>query len=200
MSNATIGVVVNAAGTTSAVSLTRTGDGVGVWTPQVAAGKAGSLTTRTDNDTGVATLSTGHGITTGQKVTVFWEGGRRYNMDATVAVNAVTVDGGAGDNLPAQDTAVVLCVETEVNAAFDPDDLEFLSATGTRRCSIVFVDSTDAVLFAVDLDAAELCAWWSGSGITRPMTGNAVAKILAANGDSSYAADFTIAAVYDATP
>ena len=200
MSQAVISVGAYVLGSQVSVSLSRSNDGAGQWSPSVAAGKAGSLTTRTDNDTGVATLSTGHGIVTSDKVDVFWDGGRRYGMTATVATNAVTIDGGAGDNLPAQATAVVLCKRVEVNAAFDPDDMLALLVTANKRASVVFVDSVDAVLFALDLAAGECCLWWSDSGITRPFTGNAVAKILVGNGDSAAALALTVAVLYDATP
>jgi hypothetical protein len=72
------------------------------------AAKAGTLTTRTDDDTGVAGLSGGHGIVTGNIVNVLWTAGARYGMVATVDVNDVTVDGGIGDALPDEDTAVTL--------------------------------------------------------------------------------------------
>jgi hypothetical protein len=200
MSQATISVVANILGQTTPVQITRSQDGNGQWTPTVPAGNAGTLSTRTDNDTGVATLSTGHGIQNGDKVDVFWSGGRRYGMTASVNVNAVTVDLGAGDNLPAQDTAVVVCKRQVVNAGFDPDDVTVLMVTANRRVSIVFVDAGGATLLALDLGAGECCLWWTNSGIARPMSGNPVATIWAANGDAIAAADITIAVVYDATP
>ena len=200
MSQATISVGAYILGSNVSVSLSRADDGAGQWNPTVAAGKTGELTTRTDNDTGVATLSTGHGITTGQKVDVFWNGGRRYNMTATVATNAVTVDGGGGDNLPVQGTAVVLCVHTVVNAAFDPDDLTALLITASKRASVVLVDAGDNILFAVDLAAGECSLWWSNSGITCPMSGNDVAHIWVGNGDSAAALAASVSVLYDATP
>lgn len=74
--------------------------------PAMDAQNVGTLTTRTDDDTGVATLTTGHSITTGMVVDVYWSGGVRFGMDATVSGNDVTIDGGDGDNLPAQSTAI----------------------------------------------------------------------------------------------
>jgi hypothetical protein len=200
MNTATVNVVANVAGQTVPVQLARSNDGCGLWTPAPAAGKAGSLTTRTDNDTGVATLGEGHGIITGDKVDVFWAGGRRYHMSATVSGNAVTVDGGGGGNLPAQDTALVVCKTLVVNAAFDPDDMIVLLASTVRRASIVFVDSGGAALLALDLAAGGCCLWWTDSGISRPMTGNAVAAVWIGNGDATAAGDLFIATVYDATP
>ena len=38
----------------------------------LAAGKAGTLSTRTDNTDGTLTLGSGHGITDGQVISIFW--------------------------------------------------------------------------------------------------------------------------------
>lgn len=67
----------------------------------------GTLSTRTDGDTGVCTLSSGHLITVSDTVSVWWSGGDRKGMTVT-AVNGslVTVDAGTGDNLPATSSAV----------------------------------------------------------------------------------------------
>ncbi len=200
MSAVTITVNASMFGEGVTAKVTRDEDGGGQWQPSVAAGKAGSLTTRTDNDTGVATLGAGHGLLTADKVDVFWTGGRRYNMSATVAGNEVTVDGGAGDNLPAEDTAVVLCKQVVVNAAFDPDDTVALLITATRRTSIVLVDAADAALLALDLAAGECCLWWEGSGLTCPIAGNPVAALWCGNGDSVNESAVNVSVIYDATP
>ena len=68
---------------------------------------AGTLTTKTDADTGIVTLPTGHGITDSGTVSVSWSGGGRGDMTVTAYdTTTVSVDGGSGDDLPAQDTAV----------------------------------------------------------------------------------------------
>ena len=68
---------------------------------------AGTLTTRADDDTGIVTLPTGHGITDSGTVSLSWSGGGRGDMTVTAYdATTVSVDVGDGDNLPAQDTAV----------------------------------------------------------------------------------------------
>jgi len=118
----------------------------------------GTLSTRTDNDTGIVTLATGHGIETADVVDVYWVGGIRYGMDATVAANAVTVDGGAGDNLPAEDFAIAAVVEQsdwEIN--FDGDDARFVavvyrnpSDTGAKA-HVDLIDAGTATIEELDL-------------------------------------------------
>jgi len=200
MSQASINVVANVLGQTVPVQISRAQDGAGQWSPTVAAGKASTSWTKTDNDTGTAALATGHGIVTSDKVDVFWSGGRRYGMTAAVSGDNVTVDLGAGDSLPASGTAVVVVKRQVVNAAFDPDDMTVLLVTTTRRASVVFVDAGGAVLLALDLAAGECCLWWVNSGLARPMAGNPVSAIHVGNGDSANTCDVTISVLYDSTP
>ena len=97
-------------------------------------GKQSTAWTKTDANTGTATLASGHGILQDDKVDVFWDGGVRYNMDAiTVAGNDVTVDGGAGDDLPASDTTMVLCKITELDTDFDGDLASLIVAHSLRH-------------------------------------------------------------------
>ena len=125
--------------------------------PAVAAAKTGSLTTRTDDNTGVATLSTGHGILTNDVVDVYWSGGIRFGMVATVSGNAVSLEGGAGDNLPAQDTACTVVKETAIEVNFDGDTLEIIgifyrntSDTGAKA-HLDLQDAGDASIEEVDI-------------------------------------------------
>ncbi len=118
----------------------------------------GTLGTRIDDDTGIVTLSTGHGIETDDVVDVYWAGGVHYGMTATVATNAVTVDGGSGDNLPTEAatiTAVVVQEDWEIN--FDGDDAQIIgvfyrnpSDTGAKA-HLDLLDSGSATIEELDL-------------------------------------------------
>ncbi len=68
----------------------------------------GSLTTRTDRDTGIITVTdSDHGITDSDTVFVWWVGGVKRTMSvSTVSGNLITVDAGSGQNLPVVGTAV----------------------------------------------------------------------------------------------
>ncbi len=199
MANATINVVASLAGQTVPVSVSRQDDGTSLWTPTVAAAQAATGWTQTDASDGVAAMPDGHGIQTGDKIDVFWTGGRRYGMAATVAGDNVTLAGGGGDNLPANGTSVMLCEETAVNASFNPADLTAILVNVTNRTSVVFVDASGAVLLAIELDDGGCCLWWTDSGITPPLTGNPVAQILLGNAEAS-ADPVTIGVLYNATP
>ena len=180
--------------------VTRTFDGQLGHSIALPAGTAGTLTTRTDDDTGVATLDSGHGLSTSDVVDVYWDGGMRYGMVATVAGDAITIDLGSGDNLPTQDDAVVVTLQVEINSDFDGDDVQMIVAMCDQRASIDFQDSGDASLAHVELPADEQWDWVADQGIANPLTGNAVDAIHASNSSSTTAATLKIGVGYDSTP
>jgi hypothetical protein len=201
MANASINVVASLAGQTIPIQISRQDNGTGLWTPTVPAAVAPQTWTKTDNTNGTAAFASTPSFVTGDKVDVFWSGGRRYNMAATVTGNSVALSGGGGDNLPASGTAVLLAERLVVNVGFDPDDVTALMISTARRASVVFADAGGAALLALDLPAGGCCLWWSGSGISRPFSGNPVAGIWVANGDGgAMAADVVLACLYNATP
>ena len=176
----------------------RTGEGQLGQEVTLPAGKAGTLTTRTDDNTGVATLATGHGIVTSDKVDVFWADGVRYGMTANVTGDAVTVDGGDGDVLPTATTPLVVTKEVEINADFDGDDALIVAAMSTKRAHLQFVAADNSILFAIELaNANEPWTWISDQGIANPLTGDAVDRIVASNGDSGGVGTLTFACLYD---
>jgi hypothetical protein len=99
----------------------RTADGTVDVSPTLQPGKAGTLSTRTDDDTGVIT-ATAHGLSVSDVVDVYWSGGRRYGMivSSVADANNVTVgtaggDVGAGDAFPIATTAVVITERVQVS-------------------------------------------------------------------------------------
>lgn len=173
--------------------------GIGYETPAtdpILPGKAGTLTTRNDDNTGVVTLSNGHGITTSQKVDLFWSGGVRAGMGATVSGNAVTLDGGVGDVLPAETTAVVACVPRVVPLAFGGDALKTLLASNNTRAHVDFQDDAGASLLPLPLAAGEGYGWVSDSNVDNPLASDAVAAFAVSNGNSSTNLLFKLGVLY----
>ena len=94
MPTGTISKTIAIAGINVAAQAQRTDNGQIAQEVTLPAGKAGSLTTRTDDDTGVATLTPGHGITTSDTVDVYWAGGVRYGMPGYPgAIEAIRIEG-----------------------------------------------------------------------------------------------------------
>jgi hypothetical protein len=138
-------------------SFAETGQGVDsdsmrVWEIPLAAlpsHNTGELTTRTDNTDGVITLTTGHNILDATVADLYWTGGRRYGVTIGRAVNAITISGGTGDNLPIASTNITVCTQIEIDdLAITGDNVEWLAivysnaSTPTARASL---DMHDAV-------------------------------------------------------
>ena len=202
-------VSVNGGGLSNANNVTRSGDGpILLDAITLPAGKAGTLSTRTDNDTGEATLGVSHGITTGQIVDVYWAGGMRYGMTVgTVDGTAVPLDGGAGDNLPTEDAPIVVTVQVIANITIDGDEVALLSvkssvanSSSTAVGSIDFQDASSASIEHVDLEANVTQVWDIEGGAANPFTGNPITHLHASCGSATESMTLTIIGVQDATP
>jgi hypothetical protein len=73
----------------------------------------GELTDREDEDTGTITFEGEHGIEEGDQVDISWssggQNGSRSDMEVTdVDDDEVTIDGGTGDDLPEEGTAITV--------------------------------------------------------------------------------------------
>jgi len=179
--------------------------------PAIAAAQVGTLDTRTDDDTGVAGLSSGHGISTSDVVDVYWSGGRRYGMDATVSGDNVTIDGGAGDNLPTATTAVTVVIQTEINPLnLDGDNAEVVAIVyrnandSSAKGSLDLQDSGSASIKQVDLvhetaNGGLDNVWNISGGDTNDFTGNPITKGFASH-DSQQAGTLYVLAGIDSTP
>lgn len=151
----------------------------------VTAAKVGQLTTRTDANTGTLTMAASHGIITGDKIDLFWDGGSRYNMTVgTVSVNSVPIDLGGGDNLPTNLTAITAkVVEVELGTVAG-DSIQFIALYTKYAGRVTFRDAAHAVLWTKLLEDAETYAWSVNSGVTNPLAGAAVVEVALSTGDS----------------
>lgn len=164
----------------------------------LAAAKTGSLTTRTSDTDGELTMTTGHGITDGARIAIFWDGGCAYlGTVGTVATNSVPFTGAAGDNLPAKDTAVTVQVMTPLDVDFDGDKAKMIAVSFSRRGVVVFEDSGDAVLDGEDIVGGEGYVYVAGLSQSNPLVGNPVDQVWVANGDSSGTNAFLLGVLYD---
>ena len=192
---ATVNIVVSAAGLSVQGLVAREASG-GV-PPQEKSrlpAKPGTLSTRTSDTAGTLTLSTGHGITDGNTIDVFWtdaEGVLKCAYGATVGVvsgNDIPFTGASGDALPVQDTAITTQKPTELDCDFDGDKAVLLVAMmKTAGGHVAFVDSGDAVLKAQTLQANEPFLWWKNGPFAAPITGNPVDAVLISNAGTAAA-------------
>jgi hypothetical protein len=200
MAQGSINLSVSIGGVTVNQTIVLSADNAQVYEIALPAGYAGAVSTKTDANTGVVTLAAGHGVQSDAIVDVFWDGGVRYGMTATVAGNDVTVDGGAGDDLPAAATSVIVTPQVTFNAPIDGDAVQIVTASCTQRSHVDFQDAGQATIKALPLAANQQWPWWYGSGGTNPLTGNVITTGKASNGSSSTAATLTVLVLQDATP
>lgn len=174
------------------------------------AAKTGTLSTRTDNNTGTLTMDTGHGITTGQIIDIYWSGGvQRTVTVGTVATNSVPIDGGIGDNLPSATTAITAVVQKAINLAIDGDNtkiiavvLETVDKTLRTAANVQFLDAAADVIAEIDLVANVPQVWDIEGGSANPFTGDPITNLKASQANSTSTETYTlkIVGVQDASP
>ena len=206
----TYSISVQGGGISVQQSVTRSGDLTVAAQVTLPAGKSGTLSTRTDNNTGQLTVASGHGITASDTVDVYWSGGRRYGVDVTaVASTTIDIDLGSGDNLPTQGTAVVVCKQVAANVMIDGDNAKLVvvnfavPGTSTAKSRVTFFDAVSgggsAVGSGLDLAANEPSVTDVTGGDTNGYTGSVILSLVASNGGTAEGTLQVLAEV-DATP
>jgi len=197
---ATIARVVAAGGVSISSNVTREASGgVPPRDPTLPAGNAGTLSTRNDDDSGEITLSAGHGLQSSDKVDVYWDGGMRRGMTATVSGNDLTVNLGAGDVLPAQDTPVVATKQVPIDIDFDGDTLVVLAIGSDRRAHVEFFNAASDSLLTKEIAAGGCYTYDAAVDSPNPLAGDVVASAVASCGDSSGDTVLKIGGLIDAT-
>jgi len=182
-------------------SRTLTNDGQVGKEVSVPAAKTGNLTTRTDANTGELTMAASHGITTGARIAIFWTVGgvpgcRRGVTVGTVATNAVPIDNGYGDDLPADESAITACVEVEEAIAIDGDNYNALFAYGDAQGSISLCGADGVEDFGHHFPLGQQSyEWYTNCGVANPIVGDVITKVFFANGSSAAAKTFRVGAL-----
>lgn len=181
--------------------VTNTSNAELVVSPSVPAAKVGTLTTRTDDNTGTLTMSSGHGFTDAAVIDLFWTGGsRRGLVVGTVSTNSVPVDGGSGDVLPANNTAITAMVPTEVPMTFTGDNIEAIGSKCPVSGWVAFLGSDDTVHLAHQIlpntGGGRMWAAGQTGGGSNPVAGDTVTKVRFSHDDSTQAHVMHAVAVY----
>lgn len=174
-------------------------DGVIVKTATLAVAKVGQLTTRTSDSAGELTMDAGHGITTGQRLDLYWTGGYRRGITVgTVATNQVplTTATGAGDVLPTNLTAVTAQVPTEEELVFTGSNAAAIAYYTQRTGIIVLAESDETEADAANLAAGVSDVWFPNRDATVPTDSQSVTKVYLSNGDSSNTSEARVAVMY----
>lgn len=160
------------------------------------AGNAGILSTRSGNTDGVLTLDSDHTIIEADIVDVFWDGGCQYGCTATVTDTEVTISGGLGDNLPVEDTEIVVSTQQILDSDFDPDKVEMIACMADVTAHVDMQEDDDTSILALELTASEPWYWADENGYSRPFTGDPVGQVKVSNGTTT-AGNFQLGLVYN---
>jgi len=163
-------------------------------------GLAGSLTTRTDANTGVVTLAEGHGITDSDYVDVYWSGGLQYKCQVTAYDSTtISIDTGAGDDLPDEDSAVVVGKCQELNCDVSGDAVRAFAQACNKRACVHYEQEDGTSIHAVEIPAGEASGWIEDQGITNPLAGVTLGQIQVSCGDPSTVGTVQVGLLYDST-
>lgn len=206
----TYGLSIQGGGAAIQQTITRSGDSTPNISVTLPAATAGTLTTRTDANTGVVTVAS-HSITTSDTVDVYWTGGRRYGVDVTATTSTtISIDIGSGDDLPSTSTALTIVKQVTSNILIDGDNAKLVAVayetagSSSAKCRVTFFDAVSgggsAVGSGLDLTANVPSVTDIEGGATNGYTGNPILSVVASNGDSSQAATLKIIAEVDSTP
>lgn len=160
------------------------------------AAKTGTLSTRTSGTAGTLTMESGHGITDGQRIDIYWSGGSCYGATVgTVASLSVPFTGAAGTTLPAQDTAITAMVPALETFDVVGNDAVVVAAGGDAACTVLLVNGGTVHLATVKT-AAGSYVWITGDG-TNPIAGDTITDVYLSHGSSSSAVTVRAAVLRD---
>lgn len=189
-------------------NVTRTGDHPNAYEVTLPIAWAVSSWVKTDANTAAGNLTTGHGQTSGT-YDVFWSGGRRYGVAATITVDAIALDGGTGDDFPATaNTTVTVSKQVVINSAIDGDNIEIIGLCveivddelATSKGHVTFKDADGDTILAIDLTANSPVIYDVAAGVDNPFTGDPITIAYASNGNAEFAAVLKLASLEDSTP
>lgn len=174
----------------------------------VPAAKAGVLTTRTDANTGVVTVQSGHGITDADTVDLYDGNGQliRHGMDVTATTSTtITIDVGTGEDLPTQGSAVRITKPTLVSPILiDASGIKLfaigIEAPGeTSQGFALFESSAPATVASFEMTANKAIPAHVEAGADNPFSGDA-ASLKVSNGSATFAAVLKVISMEDRTP
>jgi hypothetical protein len=163
----------------SQVSTTVTDSSAVEANPTIPAAQPATLTTRTSNTAGTLTMTnTSHGITTGQRIDLYWTGGQCFNATVgTVSGTSVpfTLVSG-GSSLPIATTVVGVGIATSTAFVLTGNNLTAL--VYVAPVSGWFVTSTGSADENPQyVLAGQNYSWFNGNGAANPLASEAIATI-----------------------
>lgn len=206
MPSATITRSVSISGMNLSSTISRSEEGLIAHEVALAAGVAGAIMADT---VGVDGMATAHGIAQSDIVDVHWSDPTtglhkvRYGITIDTAnANDVRFDdspAAEGDTLPAEDTAVVICVQQVIDTDVDLTNAKLVAIHCGARAHCAFTNDDPATQKGVKIAANTTWLWNEGEGIDNPFvaeTDDLLDEINVSNG-STAAATLKIGILYD---
>lgn len=186
MPNISYSSSISGAGVSIQSAVSRNPNNASGYDPTLPAGYPGTLTTRTDGNTGTVTLESGHAITTAANVDIHWASGVQYDVTVgTVAGNSMPFDAGVGDDLPAQSTLVVVTPRVIIEGEFDGDELSVLGIQASQNSFIAFYDGDDNVVTTLKLPANQGQVYDIEGGASNAFSGEVIEYMIGSNGTTT---------------
>jgi hypothetical protein len=132
-------------------------------------------------------MASGHGITDGQRLDIYWTGGQCYGATVgTVATNSVPFTGASGTVLPIATTAITAQVPTLAPLVVTGDDVVGIGVSMPTGGIAVFATSVPANVYAASLTAtATSYVYTDADGGTNPLAGASVARVYLSHGTTA---------------
>lgn len=202
------GVSVSGGGVSIQKTVSRTGDGMISYEVTLPAGKSVTSWVKTDANTAGCDLPSGHGYSNGN-FDVHWTESSvpkvRYGVPGTISTNALSLDGGTGDDFPATaTTGIVVTKQVALVLSIDGDNAEIVAVaaestdpSSTSRAHLDLQDSGAATIEEIDLVANVPQVWDIDGGATNVFTGNPITQGYASCGSASESLTLKIVGVQD---
>ena len=139
--------------------------------PTILAAQPAVLTTHTTNTTGTLTMTnSSHGISTGQRIDIFWTGGQCYGAVAgTVSGTTVPIASvSGGSNLPSSSTPVTVGIPIQAAFVVTGNNLQSLVLVAGQPGYFVF-DASGTDEYAAYFPTAGVNTWSVGDIGTNPL-------------------------------
>lgn len=208
MAQGSYGLSVSIGGVSVQKSIVRTADHPNPYELMLPAAK-GPLTSwvKTDANTASGNLPSGHGYSNGQ-FDVYWTGGKRLDVAGTISADALSLDGGAGDDFPASANATVVAYpQVTINTAIDGDaiklaalSLEYVDAAAASRGNLLFEDASDDDIASIAVVGNSPLVYDIEGGQANPFTGDPITACRASHENLTLAATLKIVSLEDSTP
>ncbi len=157
--------------------------------PTVPVAQASTLTTRGSVSAGTLTMTSGgHGIITGQRMDLYWAGGRRRGATVgTVSGTSVPFTGGSGTDLPSTSTAIAAATPLYRPLGFVGDDLDLFGVKGPAggHTLVVVVDASNVELTFYHNQGGVVQEYFPTFTDTNPFAGVTVAGVWVSHDNTS---------------